>query len=90
MSRSNKSDKVEAKDIRRGVLDQPAPVSGRKGGKKPYRIVGNFELGKIFDKKNSTIAKFAKRSDAEKALAAYSARPYYENLRIEGPEDPLL
>lgn len=26
MSRSNKSDKVKAKDIRRGVLDQPAPV----------------------------------------------------------------
>lgn len=50
MSRSNKSDKVEAKDIRRGILDQPAPVSGRKGGKKPYRIVGNFGFGKIFIK----------------------------------------
>ena len=85
MSRSDKSDKVEAKDIRRGVLDQPAPVRGRKGGKKPYKIVGDYGFAKIFHRKNCTIAKFARRVDAEKALAVYSTRPYYANLRIEGP-----
>lgn len=85
MSRSNKSDKVEAKDIRRGVLDQPSPVSGRKGGKKPYKIVGDIGFGKSFYWKDSMIARFARRGDAEKALAVYSSRKYYANLRIEGP-----
>lgn len=85
MSRSDNSDKVEAKDIRRGVLDQPAPVSGRKGGKKPYRIVGDYGFGKLFSWKNTEIAKFARRVDAEKALAVYIKRKECSNLRIEGP-----
>lgn len=84
MSRSNKSDKVEAKDIRRGILDQPAPVSGRKGGKKPYKIVGDYGFGP-FKWENSVIARFTRLTDAERALTIYNSRRYYANLKIEGP-----
>lgn len=77
-----KAERSKAKDIRQGLVEQ-RPVSSHEQKKKKWIVKGKWIIGFLSNERPVVIGRYAKESDALKALAAAQKKSYFTDLVIE-------